>query len=365
MSETSRRRMLAVGAAGLAAGAAAALPSAASASAGDPLLVGRTNDAGTDAGPTTLVTNSTKGHGLHVWQKGTKYGLLGQAQASFGTVGRTESGASCGLWGTNAGTAADAGAGVRATGNLQHGLEATTANAGRWAVVATNAATQAAGEPGGAVRAIGGEYGAGVSAEGSDGVVGIAVSPLGFGLVGHAPAGTEGAALYARGPSILQGFTAVDTGLDTLGPVTYLENAFLIPHPAASDRYLQHAGVHAAERKNLYDGTVTLDAAGAATVVLPAYVSALNAAFCYQLTPIGAAAPNLHVSQELAGDRFGIAGGAPGQKVCWTLTGVRKDRYAADHPFRVEVQPGTAAAASRSQDARHRLAARATATRLT
>ncbi|MFF4985620.1 hypothetical protein ACFY19_00445 [Streptosporangium saharense] len=364
----SRRRLLAAGAMGLAAGTGPAvfvsLPGAAEAAAGDPLLVGRTNNAGTESGPTTLVTNSSKGHGLHVLQKGSQYALFGQAQESYGAIGRTESERSYGVMGINAATVSGAGAGVRAVGNQQHGLVSATAAAGRWAVIAVN---QGAQEPadqstGGGVWAVGGPYGPGVQAEGADGVIGSATAPLGFGLVGHAPADSaEGAALYAHGPSILQGFTAVDKGLDTLGPVTYLENAFLIPHPAAPDRYLQHAGVHSAERKTLYDGTVTLDAAGTATVILPSYVSVLNSALCYQLTPIGAAAPSLHISQELAGDRFAIAGGAPGQKVCWMVTGVRKDRYAVDHPFRVEVQAIGAALTARSERVRKSRAARAAA----
>ena len=75
---------------------------------------------------------------------------------------------------------------------------------------------------------------------------------------------------------------------------------------------------------------------------LPAYFSALNRDFRYQLTAIGAAAPDLHVSREITGNSFAIAGGPAGAKVSWQVTGIRKDAYAKEHPIVVDT-PKTSA----------------------
>jgi hypothetical protein len=44
----------------------------------------------------------------------------------------------------------------------------------------------------------------------------------------------------------------------------------------------------------------------------------------------------LHVAEEVSENRFKIAGGEEGMKVCWQVTGTRKDRWAAANPFEVE-----------------------------
>lgn len=88
--------------------------------------------------------------------------------------------------------------------------------------------------------------------------------------------------------------------------------------------------------KNIYDGVVTTDDKGEATVQLPAWFEPINCDFRYQLTAVGAAAPNLHVTQEIKAGSFRI-GGAPGKtKVCWMVTGVRQDAFAKAHPMLVE-----------------------------
>jgi hypothetical protein len=114
-------------------------------------------------------------------------------------------------------------------------------------------------------------------------------------------------------------------------------NQFTIDHPLdPGRRYLSHGAVESDEMKNVYDGLVELDAAGAAEVVLPPWFEALNEHFRYQLTPIGGPAPELHVAREIDGNRFAIAGGTPGGRVCWQLTGVRHDAFARAQPLVVE-----------------------------
>jgi hypothetical protein len=88
--------------------------------------------------------------------------------------------------------------------------------------------------------------------------------------------------------------------------------------------------------KNVYDGTVVLDSSGEAWVELPDWFEALNTDFRYQLTAIGAPGPNLYVADEVEGNRFRIAGGDPGMKVSWMLTGVRHDAHARANAVPVE-----------------------------
>jgi hypothetical protein len=111
---------------------------------------------------------------------------------------------------------------------------------------------------------------------------------------------------------------------------------FKIDHPLdPANQYLYHASVESPELKNLYDGVVTLDDTGAASVVLPEWFEALNREFRYQLTCIGGYAP-VYIAKEVERGRFEIAGGRRGMKVSWQVTGVRQDVYAKKHPMKVE-----------------------------
>jgi hypothetical protein len=111
---------------------------------------------------------------------------------------------------------------------------------------------------------------------------------------------------------------------------------FKIDHPLdPANQLLYHASIESNELKNLYDGVVTLDANGKATVVLPDWFEALNTDFRYQLTCIAAHA-SVFIAKEIANGRFEIAGGQPGMKVSWQVTGTRKDAYARAHPMQAE-----------------------------
>ncbi|WP_214102585.1 hypothetical protein [Acrocarpospora catenulata] len=125
--------------------------------------------------------------------------------------------------------------------------------------------------------------------------------------------------------------------VDLKGTLFKTNLQFKIDHPLdPAGRYLSHSAVESDEMKNVYDGEVVLDGNGVAEIVLPAWFEALNERFRYQLTPIGRPAPNLHIARELSGNRFAIAGGDPGTKVCWQVTGVRHDPYALANPLVVE-----------------------------
>jgi len=114
---------------------------------------------------------------------------------------------------------------------------------------------------------------------------------------------------------------------------------FRIDHPLdPQNKYLQHASIEAPGMKNLYDGVVVLAEEGVALVSLPEWFGELNRDFRYQLTAIEAPAPQLHVAQEISEESraFKIAGGEPGMKVSWQVTGIPKDKWAEANPFAVE-----------------------------
>ena len=121
------------------------------------------------------------------------------------------------------------------------------------------------------------------------------------------------------------------------GSVSKSGGSFLIDHPLdPANKYLEHSFVESPDRKNVYDGVGVADSAGELVVQMPDYFEALNNDFRYQLTPLGAAAPNLHVKEELRNGRFVVAGAAPSQRICWQLTGIRKDPWAVTNTLVVE-----------------------------
>ncbi len=87
---------------------------------------------------------------------------------------------------------------------------------------------------------------------------------------------------------------------------------------------------------NVYNGNVELDSQGEAWIQMPDYFEALNREFRYQLTPIGGAAPSLHVAEMISDNQFKIAGGPAGLLVSWQVTGVRKDIWAEANRIQVE-----------------------------
>jgi hypothetical protein len=123
------------------------------------------------------------------------------------------------------------------------------------------------------------------------------------------------------------------------GTLSKSAGSFKIDDPRdPANKYLIHSFVESPDMKNVYDGVVTLDQNGRAVVKLPDYFQVLNKDYRYLLTPIGAPAPNLYIEQEIQNNQFVIAGGNPGQKVSWQVTGIRKDPYALAHPIVPEVE---------------------------
>lgn len=181
--------------------------------------------------------------------------------------------------------------------------------------------------------------GAGVRGQGPYvGVHGVAnaSSGLNYGVRGSTLS-TGGYAGYFDAPS---GGTAgrFVGNVSIAGSLSKSSGSFKIDHPLdPMNKYLYHSFVESPDMMNVYNGNVTLDGSGAAWVELPAYFEALNRDFRYQLTPIGGPGPNLYIAQEVQSNRFLIAGGAPGLRVSWQVTGIRQDAFAKANPIVVEV----------------------------
>lgn len=112
--------------------------------------------------------------------------------------------------------------------------------------------------------------------------------------------------------------------------------SFRIDHPLdPENKYLSHSFVESPDMANVYSGNAVLGPDGTAVVELPAYFEALNRDFRYQLTPIGAPAA-LYVAEEIAHNRFKVAGGQAGTKVSWQVLGTRQDAFANAHRIQVE-----------------------------
>lgn len=120
------------------------------------------------------------------------------------------------------------------------------------------------------------------------------------------------------------------------GRLTKSAGSFKIDDPIdPANKYLYHSFVESPDMKNIYDGIAVLDNNGEAIVNLPDWFEALNKDFRYQLTCIGGFAP-VYIAEEISDNRFKIAGGKPGMKVSWMVTGIRHDAYANKNRIPVE-----------------------------
>ena len=186
----------------------------------------------------------------------------------------------------------------------------------------------------------------------SSGVRGQSDASGGLGVSGKASADEKSVGIYGESE---KGFAGFFRGRVTITDSLYVRSIkaillvaekgiiggagakfFKIDHPLdPANKFLYHASIESHEYKNLYDGVVTLDNTGAASVTLPEWFEALNTDFRYQLTTIGGYAP-VYIAKEVQGGRFLIAGGRPGMRISWQVTGVRHDAYAKQHPVKVE-----------------------------
>ncbi|MGA8298528.1 MAG: hypothetical protein WB817_03545, partial [Terriglobales bacterium] len=136
--------------------------------------------------------------------------------------------------------------------------------------------------------------------------------------------------------------TITNDNVDVLGTLTKPAGSFKIDDPLdPANKYLYHSFVESPDMKNMYDGTITTDDAGLATVTLPNWFETLNRDFRYQLTVIGQFAQAI-VASKVANNHFSIKTDKPNVEVSWQVTGTRQDAYANAHRIQVEVEKAPA-----------------------
>jgi hypothetical protein len=172
---------------------------------------------------------------------------------------------------------------------------------------------------------------------GPDGVVGVTSGTFGTGVVAISTTANGTGFLGVNQAGGQAGF--FDGSVDVAGALSKSSGTFKIDHPQdPANKYLYHSFVESPDMMNIYNGDVTLDANGLATVTLPSYFESLNQDFRYQLTAIGGPGPNLHIATKVQNNTFKIGGGQPGMEVSWQVTGVRHDSWANAHRVQVEVE---------------------------
>lgn len=164
-------------------------------------------------------------------------------------------------------------------------------------------------------------------------------------IIGRAGPGASAVGIYGTGSGpgvragLFDGNVTINGNLTVNGTVGKLGGSFRIPHPLDPEKkWLYHSFVESPDMMNIYNGIARLDERGEATITLPNYFEALNREFRYQLTPVGASMPNLYVAEEISANTFKVAGGKPGAKVSWQVTGIRQDKDAREHPIVPEVE---------------------------
>jgi hypothetical protein len=163
-------------------------------------------------------------------------------------------------------------------------------------------------------------------------------APSGFGVFGWSPNNWAG---------YFDGAVSIVRDLHVHGTLFKGAGAFRIDNPIdPAHSYLQHSFVESPDMKNMYDGNVTTNAKGYATVTLAKWFQALNRDFRYQLTIVGTRGWRARVVKEIAHNQFTIQTDLPRVKVSWQVTGIRHDTYANAHRIHVVV-PKTGADAGK------------------
>ena len=305
--------------------------------------VGVAGSAAVGANAQGVLGNAAQGTGVRakgghtgVLGTGTNYGAYGESASNYGVYGV---GGYTGVFGSGPygtyGTGSSAGA--VGTSNAGYGLYGTGPVGAVGLATGDGYGVWGYGSDSGAYGVVGqggyrGVYGSGGNAGvyGSSGYVGVwgvatTTSGLNYGVYSDTGSQTQGWAGVFNGRVYVGGF------LQKVG------GGFVIDHPMEPEtKYLVHSFVESPEMLNVYSGIATLDAKGTAKVDLPRYFEVENRDHRYQLTAIGAAAPDLHVASGVKKNAFTIAGGAAGQQVSWQVTGVRQDAWAKANPLVVE-----------------------------
>jgi hypothetical protein len=313
------------------------------------------------------VNNTQAGAGVEGYAANTSYGIgvLGNSPSGIGVEGTASGTASYGVFGWATATSG--------TNYGVYGSDASPDGAGVYGIGATGVggtSTSTSG-PGGGFTGFTAPSGSDLN--GTDGVVAVGGNvdapsnntKAGNGIVGMGGAvvgsfGEAGAGVTATGGTATsggEGITASGDGIDAYagaggaggnfagsftgnisvsGTLSASTKDFKIDHPMdPANKYLVHASVESSEMKNIYDGNITTDSQGHATVRLPEWFEVLNTDFRYQLTVIGQFAQAI-IGRKIENNQFEIRTSAPNVEVSWQVTGVRQDAYAKANPLVVE-----------------------------
>jgi len=247
------------------------------------------------------------------------------------------------------------GDGIDVTGGVTQNAQTSADGVG-----ATGGAGDGSGREGGVgVRAMGGTGdvgGDGIHAEGGEiasgcnicfaGAGGTFFGGLGTQVVGGGDgidataAGTFGVGIHASSVNaeagLFEGNVTINGNLSKAG------GSFVIDHPAdPANKYLYHSFVESPDMMNVYNGNITTDGGGNATVTLPDWFDTLNRDFRYQLTTIGQLC-QATVASKVLNNTFTIKTDKPHVEVSWQVTGIRQDAWANAHRIPVEVEKAKA-----------------------
>lgn len=137
---------------------------------------------------------------------------------------------------------------------------------------------------------------------------------------------------------VVDGNTRLEGNLTVTGTMAKGAGTFKIDHPLdPENKYLYHSFVESPDMMNVYNGNVTTDLEGNATISLPEYFEALNMDYRYQLTPIGQFAQAM-VLEKVNANRFKIKTDKPSVEISWQVTGIRNDAYAKHNRVQVSVE---------------------------
>ena len=311
--------------------------------------------------PNSLLRVNNSGFASYAVEGNGFHGVIGRSNPGtngFGVVGVAD-GSSAGVFGANDNAAGVQGTGLTGVYGLANnpngrGVFGDANGANAVGVVGSNTSSTS----GDAIKGTGfnGVHGVSNGGSGSLGVLGQASGPGSAGVSGSA-SGTNSAGVFGSnsasaaiwglsigagsavyGENTSTGFAGQFVGpVNVQGTLTKSAGSFQIDHPLdPANKFLSHSFVESPEMMNIYNGNVTTDATGSATVTLPAYFSALNRDYRYQLTVLGQFAQAIVSGKIIVDNTFAIRTDKPGVEVSWQVTGIRQDVYAEEHPIVVE-----------------------------
>jgi len=277
------------------------------------------------SGSTSSTTNFAAGvNGYEGATTGNVFGVVGRVVSSsgWGVVGdaTATTGNTNGVYGQSSSPTGNGVLGVNnATTGFSPGVTGVTNSPNSAGVFGYNATSN-----GGAVQG---------QIEAGSGSAGIFVTHAGVGFILSGLSGSNYAQKFSVDASG-NGFYAGN--LNVTGKLTKGSGSFKIDHPLdPANKYLSHSFVESPDMMNVYNGNITTDKHGLATVELPEYFEALNGDFRYQLTVIGQFAQAI-VARKIAANRFVIRTSKPNVEVSWQVTGIRHDAYANRYRIPVE-----------------------------